>query len=68
MSQEQPISVSKFINPPIPFMLADKNDPVFLKYSVLSSSWNKDLRVHTQEINPEERPERIKQKNQSVVQ
>lgn len=53
---------------PSPYRWAFKMDPVSLKYSVLSSSWDKDLRVCTREIHPGLRLERIKQTIQSMVQ
>lgn len=48
--------------------LAVKNDPIFEKYDVVFSSWDKDLGVPTRGINLGLRLERIKQKMQLMVQ
>lgn len=61
------ISVSKYINSPS-HRLAVKNDPVFEKYDIVLSSWDKDLRVPTRGIDLGLRLERIKQKMHLLVQ
>jgi len=68
MSPEQPKSLSpNMLTLSPPYSSAIKNDPVFLKYGIISS-WDKDMRVQTRKIHLGLRLERIKQKIQSLVQ